>query len=77
MRTHLIFHFDSHSREKKKELLVTFSVGQDSAKIIFPEKDVMSDFLAQVKSLKAAAGIYLIQSNRVKYVANNTKNNRK
>lgn len=40
---------------KKADLLVTFTVDKDTAKVIFPEKDVMSMFLTQLKSLKAAA----------------------
>lgn len=42
---------------KHEDLLVTFSVQQDSASVIFPEKTIMSDMLSQIKQLKSSAKV--------------------
>jgi len=42
---------------KHEDLLVTFSVQQDSASVIFPEKSIMSDMLSQIKQLKSSAKV--------------------
>lgn len=52
-------------------MLVTFSIPQDSASVIFPEKEIMSEFLAEIKVLKVVAGMkhkkYIINEECLKF----------
>lgn len=58
---------------KHKDLLVTFSVRQDSASVIFPEKSIMSDMLSQVKQLKSSAKVDSTSENNYEWTKHYSK----